>query len=124
MDEMHIKTQMNEFYKGFNTDADPMSILSSVVAGLSSFLNQNLDIKDPSQRELSAIKLIARMPVMAANAFRVSRGLPIVQCKRNLSYMENFLRMMLQDPMESEFEVPQMVVQLMDKLFILHADCE
>lgn len=45
---MHIKTQMNEFYKGFNTDADPMSILSSVVAGLSSFLNQNLDIKDPS----------------------------------------------------------------------------
>jgi len=74
---------MNEFYKGFKSNADPMSILCSVVAGLSSFLHQHLDVKDSVQRELSAIKLIARMPVLAANAFRVSMGLPIVQCKRN-----------------------------------------
>lgn len=64
------------------------------------------------------------MPVLAANSFRVSMGLPIVQCKRNLGYMENFLRMMFLDPMQNDFEVPKLMVDLMDKLFILHADCE
>lgn len=85
---------MLDFFKGFESNAHPMSIMSSVVAGLSGFLHGTLDIKDPLQRELSAIKLVAKMPVLAAVAFRTSAGLPIVQPKRQYSYMENFLYMM------------------------------
>lgn len=85
---------MYEFYKGFNSDADPMSILCSVMAGLASFLHHTLDVNDATQRELSAIKLIAKIPVLSAFAFRTSMGLPIVLPKRNLNYMENFMRMM------------------------------
>jgi citrate synthase len=87
-----------------------MSIMCSVVAALSSFIHSTLDIKDPIQRELSAIKLIAKMPVLAAIAFRTSAGLPIVQPKKKLGYVENFLYMMFQDPMDSEFTMPKFFV--------------
>jgi citrate synthase len=95
-----------------------------VVAGLSSFIHSTLDIKDPIQRELSAIKLIAKMPVLAAIAFRTSAGLPIVQPKRNLGYVENFLNMMFNDPMDSEFSLPKVFISITEKLFILHAECD
>lgn len=77
-DEMYIHEKILDFYKGFSFNAHPMSIMCSVVAGLSSFLHNTLDIKDSFQRELSAIKLIAKMPVLAAIAFRTNAGLPIV----------------------------------------------
>jgi citrate synthase len=64
------------------------------------------------------------MPVLAAISFRTSAGLPIVQPKKNLGYIENFLYMMFQDPMDSDFKVPQIFVELTEKIFILHADCE
>lgn len=80
-----------------------MSIMCSVIAGLSSFLHDTLDIKDSMQRELSAIKLIAKMPVLAAIAFRTSAGLPVVQPKKGLGYVENFLNMMFADPMDKDF---------------------
>lgn len=101
-----------------------MSIMISVVAGLSSFIHNTLDIKDPIQRELSAIKLIAKMPVLAAIAFRTSAGLPIVQPKRNLSYVENFLNMMFNDPMDQEFQMPKIFIEITEKLFIMHAECD
>jgi citrate synthase len=89
-----------------------MGIMCSVVAALSSFIHGGLDMKDPIQRELSAIKLIAKMPVLAAISFRTSAGLPIVQPQRHLSYVENFLNMMFADPMDTEF------------IFILNAECD
>ena len=123
-DEMLIKEKMMEFYKGFNSNAHPMDILMSVVAGLASFIHNTLDIKDSIQRELSAIKLIAKLPVLAAYAFRTSQGLPIVQPNKKLSYMENFLSMMFSDPMDKDFKVPSIMVRMMEKLFILHAECD
>jgi len=121
---MYIHQKILDFYRGFQFDAHPMSIMVSVVAGLSSFLHNTLDIKDPIQRELSAIKLIAKMPALAAIAFRTHAGLPIVQPQKNLGYVENFLNMMFQDPMDSEFKLPQIMVQVMEKIFILHAECD
>ena len=101
-----------------------MSIMCSVVAGLSSFLHDTLDIKDSMQRELSAIKLIAKMPVLAAISFRTSAGLPVVQPKKKLGYVENFLYMMFADPMDSDFKLPQVFIDVTEKIFILHADCD
>ena len=101
-----------------------MSIMCSVVAGLSSFFHDTLDIKDSMQRELSAIKLIAKMPVLAAISFRTSAGLPVVQPQKNLSYVENFLYMMFADPMDSDFKLPQVFIDVTEKIFILHADCD
>ena len=91
---MVVHVKLLDFYKGFSVDAHPMSIMCSITGALSSFIHNTLDIKDPLQRELSAIKLIAKMPVLAAIAFRTSAGLPIVYPKRSLSYIENFLNMM------------------------------
>uniref|UniRef100_A0A7S3IQ05 Citrate synthase n=1 Tax=Strombidium inclinatum TaxID=197538 RepID=A0A7S3IQ05_9SPIT len=123
-EEMHIHQKILDFYKGFQFDAHPMSIMVSVVAGLSSFVHSTLDVNDHLQRELSAIKLIAKMPVLAAIAFRTSAGLPIVPPQKKMGYVENFLYMMFQDPMDSEFEIPPIFVEIMEKIFILHADCE
>jgi len=124
MDEMYVHQKILDFYRGFQFDAHPMSIMVSVVAGLSSFIHNTLDIKDSIQRELSAIKLIAKMPVLAAIAFRTSAGLPIVQPSRDLGYVENFLNMMFHDPMDREFKLPKIFVEVTEKLFILHADCD
>jgi citrate synthase len=121
-DEMIIHEKLLDFYKGFTVNAHPMAILCSVVGALSSFIHNTLDIKDPVQRELSAIKLIAKMPVIAAISFRTSAGLPIVYPNRKLSYVENFLHMMFADPMDSEFKVPKIFVEYFEKIFILHAD--
>ena len=124
MDEMYVHQKILDFYRGFEFHAHPMSIMISVVAGLSSFIHNTLDIKDSIQRELSAIKLIAKMPVLAAIAFRTSAGLPIVQPSRDLGYVENFLNMMFQDPMDREFKLPKIFVEVTEKLFILHAECD
>jgi citrate synthase len=99
-DEMIVHEKLLDFYKGFTVNAHPMAILCSVVGALSSFIHNTLDVHDPVQRELSAIKLIAKMPVIAAISFRTSAGLPIVYPNRKLSYIENFLHMMFSDPMD------------------------
>ena len=119
---MIVHEKLLDFYKGFTVNAHPMAILCSVVGALSSFIHNTLDVKDQLQRELSAIKLIAKMPVIAAISFRTSAGLPIVYPNRKLSYIENFLHMMFADPMDKEFKVPTMFVEYFEKLFILHAD--
>lgn len=121
-DEMIVHEKLLDFYKGFTVNAHPMAILCSVVGALSSFIHNSLDVHDPVQRELSAIKLIAKMPVIAAISFRTSAGLPIVYPNRKLSYVENFLNMMFSDPMDHEFKVPKIFVEFFEKVFILHAD--
>lgn len=105
-DEMMVHEKILDFYKGFKVNSHPMAIMCSVVGALSSFIHSTLDIKDPVQRELSAIKLIAKMPLIAAIAFRTSAGLPIVHPNKRLSYTENFLHMMFADPMDPDFKVP------------------
>ena len=121
-DEMIVHEKLLDFYKGFTVNAHPMAILCSVVGALSSFIHNTLDVHDAVQRELSAIKLIAKMPVIAAISFRTSAGLPIVYPNRKLSYIENFLHMMFSDPMDREFKIPKLFVDYFEKLFILHAD--
>lgn len=121
-DEMIVHEKLLDFYKGFSVNAHPMAILCSVVGALSSFFHNTLDVKDPIQRELSAIKIIAKMPVIAAIAFRTSAGLPIVYPNRKLPYIENFLHMMFADPMDRDFRVPKLFVEYFEKVFILHAD--
>lgn len=119
---MIIHEKLLDFYKGFSVHAHPMSIMCSIVGALSSFIHNTLDIKDPLQRELSAIKIIAKMPILAAIAFRTSAGLPIVYPNKKLTYIENFLNMMFSDPMDSDFKVPKLFIEYMNKIFILHAD--
>lgn len=123
-DEMLVHEKVKDFYKGFSINAHPMAIMCGVVGALSSFYHENLDVKDPRQREQAAIQIIAKMPTLAAIAFRTSKGLPIVYPDRKRSYTENFLYMMFADPMELDFQVPEVMVEALDKIFILHADHE
>lgn len=102
---MLVHEKIKDFYKGFSFNAHPMSIMCGVVGALSSFYHESSDIKDPRQRELSAIKLIAKMPTLTAIAFRTSKGLPIVYPDKRRSYTENFLYMMFSDPLDPDFKV-------------------
>lgn len=101
-----------------------MAILTGVVGALSAFEHTNLDLNDPKQRELVAIKLIAKMPTLAAIAYRKSMGLPIVYPKKEYSYIKNFLYMMFSNPMESEFKIDDDVIKAVDTICLLHADHE
>jgi len=83
-----------------------------------------LDIKDPKQRENTAIKLIAKFPTLAAISFRTSKGLPLVQPDKKRGYTENFLYMLFSDPMDPDFTVPPVMIEALDKILILHADHE
>lgn len=104
---MVVHEKIKDFYKGFNLNAHPMSIMCGVVGALSSFYTSDAKdiVKDPKQRELSAIKLIAKMPTLTAIAFRTSKGLPIVYPDIRKSYTENFLYMMFSDPVDPDFKV-------------------
>lgn len=98
-------------------------MLVSVVAGLSSFMEQE-QVDDASYREDTAYSLVAKMPVLAAIAFRTSVGLPIVGPQKNLGYIENFLYMMFQDPMDTKFKIPKICTRILEKMFILYADSD
>jgi len=102
-DEMLVHEKVKDFYKGFSLNAHPMSIMCGVVGALSSFYHETVDVNDAYQREQYAIKLIAKMPTLAAISFRTSKGLPIVYPDKKRSYTENFLYMMFADPMDPDF---------------------
>ena len=119
--EMLVHQKIHDMYKGFHHDADPMAQLGSVVAGLSSFVGTE-NVRDSSYREDTAIKLIAKMPVLAAIAFRNSVGLPIVGPNKNLGFVHNFLHMMFQDPMDKNSYIPDIFVTMMMKIMIIYAD--
>ncbi|KRG49178.1 type II citrate synthase [Stenotrophomonas panacihumi] len=125
--EVTHHTMMHEslksFLKGFHYDAHPMAMLAASVASLSAFYHDNLDLNDPEQRRQAAIRLIAKMPTLAAAAYRYSVGQPIRYPRNNLEYVNRFLHMMFEVPSEP-LEMNPVVAKAMDLLFILHADHE
>ncbi|TXH81945.1 MAG: citrate synthase, partial [Pseudoxanthomonas sp.] len=114
---------LKSFLKGFHYDAHPMAMLAASVASLSAFYHDTLDLNDPEQRRLAAIRLIAKMPTLAAAAHRYALGQPIRYPRNNLGYVERFLHMMFEVPSEP-LELNPVVAKALDLLFILHADHE
>jgi citrate synthase len=118
-----LHEQFDRFFSGFRRDAHPMAIMTGAVGALSAFYHDSLDIHDLKQREISAHRLIAKMPTIAARAFKYSVGQPFVYPKNDLSYSANFLRMCFAVPAE-DYVVDPVLVKAMDRIFILHADHE
>lgn len=118
-----VHEQMRSFYNGFRRDAHPMAIMVGVVGALSAFYHDSLDIKDPEQREIAALRLIGKMPTIAGMAYKYSIGQPFVYPRNDLSYASNFLRMMFAVPSE-EYIVNPILERAMDRILILHADHE
>jgi citrate synthase len=118
-----LHAQFDRFFEGFRRDAHPMAIMVGAVGALSAFYHDSLDIHDPRQREISAHRLIAKMPTIAARAFKYSVGQPFVHPRNELKYSENFLRMCFAVPAEDYVPNP-VLARAMDRIFILHADHE
>lgn len=118
-----INESLKTFFDGFYYDAHPMAMMVGVVGSLAAFYHDSLDIEDPDQRELSAIRMIAKMPTIAAACYRHSIGWPIAYPKNSLRYPERFLDMMFSVPAEP-YVVDDTAARALDLLFILHADHE
>jgi citrate synthase len=118
-----VHEQLASFYRGFRRDAHPMAVMCGVVGALSAFYHDSLDINDPAQRELACVRLVAKIPTIAAMAFRYSTGHPFVYPQNKLGYTENFLRMCFSVPAE-EYVVNPVLAKALDTVFILHADHE
>ena len=118
-----LHSQFDRFFEGFRRDAHPMAIMVGTVGALSAFYHDSLDIHDPVQRNISAIRLIAKMPTIAARAYKYHVGQPFVSPRNDLSYAENFLRMCFAVPAE-DYHVDPALARAMDRIFILHADHE
>ncbi|MFZ5791995.1 MAG: citrate synthase [Pseudomonadota bacterium] len=118
-----LHEQINSIYRGFRRDAHPMAVMVGVVGALSAFYHDSLDISDARQREIASHRLIAKMPTIAAMAYKYSVGQPFVYPRNDLGYAENFLRMTFAVPAE-EYKVNPVVAKAMDRIFILHADHE
>ena len=118
-----VHEQISTFFRGFRRDAHPMAILCGVTGALSAFYHDSTDINDPHQRMIASRRLIAKMPTLAAMAFKYSKGLPFNYPRNDLSYAENFLHMCFSVPTE-EYEINPVVADAMDKILILHADHE
>jgi citrate synthase len=118
-----VNEQMQFFLRGFRRDAHPMAIMTGLVGALSAFYHDSTDINNPQHREISAIRLIAKMPTLVAMTYKYSIGQPYVYPKNDLSYSSNFMRMMFATPCE-EYETNEVLVRAIDRIFILHADHE
>ncbi|GGC00491.1 citrate synthase [Oxalicibacterium flavum] len=118
-----LHEQMQFFFRGFRRDAHPMSVLVGTVGALASFYHDALDISDAHHRELSAIRLIAKMPTLVAMSYKYSVGHPFVYPRNDLSYTANFMHMMFSTPSE-EYRINDVLVRALDRILILHADHE
>src|SRR5436309_5117041 len=118
-----VHEQLSTFYRGFRRDAHPMAVLCGVTGALSAFYHDSTDIHDPRQRMIASYRMIAKMPTIAAMAYKYNVGQPFIYPKNSLSYAENFLHMMFAVPCE-DYVVNPVLAQAMDKIFILHADHE
>ncbi|MDJ0627213.1 MAG: citrate synthase [Rhodobacter sp.] len=118
-----LHEQMTYFFRGFRRDAHPMAIMVGVVGAMSAFYHDSTDITDPWQREVASIRLIAKMPTIAAWAFKYHIGQPLVHPRNDLDYASNFLRMCFAVPTE-DYEVNPILSRAMDRIFTLHADHE
>ncbi|WP_438956087.1 citrate synthase [Cognatiyoonia sp.] len=118
-----LHEQMMNFFRGFRRDAHPMAIMVGVVGAMSAFYHDSTDIADPWQREVASIRLIAKMPTIAAMAYKYHIGQPFVYPRNDLDYASNFLRMCFSVPAE-EYQVDPILARAMDRIFTLHADHE
>jgi citrate synthase len=118
-----VHDQMNRFFTGFRRDAHPMAVLVGTVGALSAFYHDSLDINNPDHRNVSAMRLIAKLPTMVAMAYKYSMGQPFIYPRNDLSYTANFMRMMFAVPAE-DYKVNDVLVRALDRIFILHADHE
>ena len=118
-----VHEQLARLFQGFRRDSHPMAVMVGVVGALSAFYHDSLDIANPSHREISAFRLIAKLPTIVAMAYKYSIGQPFMYPKNNLDYSSNFMRMMFGVPAE-EYEVNPVLVRALDRILILHADHE
>jgi len=118
-----VHEQLATFFRGFRRDAHPMAIMCGVVGALSSFYHDSTDITDPTQRLIASHRLIAKMPTLAAMAYKYSIGQPFIFPQNELSYTGNFLRMTFGVPAEP-YVVNPVIENALDKIFTLHADHE
>jgi citrate synthase len=118
-----LHAQFDRFFTGFRSDAHPMAIMTGAVGALSAFYHDSINVDDPVQREISAHRLIAKMPTIAARAYKYSVGQPFISPRNEMSYAENFLHMAFSVPAEDWVANP-ILTKAMDRIFILHADHE
>ena len=118
-----LHEQLRTFYNGFRRDAHPMAVMCGVVGALSAFYHDSLDIHDPESRRISAFRLIAKVPTIAAWAYKYSIGQPFIYPRNDMTYAENFLHMFHAVPAE-EYKVSETLSKAMDLIMILHADHE
>jgi citrate synthase len=118
-----IHEQMKSFFNGFRRGSHPMAILTSVVAAMSAFYPDSIDVNDLEQRKISARRMIAKVPTLAAMAYKYSIGQPFIYPDNSLDYSENFLQMTFGVPAE-KYKINKVLSRALDKIFILHADHE
>jgi citrate synthase len=118
-----VHDQMSKLFQGFRRDAHPMAVMVAVVGAMSAFYHDSTDINDPRQREIASHRMIAKLPTIAAMAYKYHIGQPFVYPRNNLSYAANFLHMCFAVPCE-EYKVNPILARAMDRIFILHADHE
>ena len=118
-----VHDQMHRFFQGFRRDAHPMAIMVASVGALSAFYHDSTDISDPQQRMIAQIRMIAKMPTLAAYAYKYHIGQPFIYPQNNLSYSANFLRMCFAVPCE-DYQINPILSRALERIFILHADHE
>ena len=118
-----VHEQLRTFFNGFRRDAHPMAIMCGVVGALSAFYHDSLNIDDPVHREVTAHRLIAKMPTLAAMSYKYSKGQPFMYPRNDLDYAANFLYMMFGTP-TANYDVDPILARAMDRIFLLHADHE
>jgi citrate synthase len=118
-----VNEQMQFFLRGFRRDAHPMAVLTGLVGALSAFYPDSMNLHDPRQRDISAIRLIAKLPTLVAMSYKYTMGQPYIYPRNDLTYTANFTRMMFATPCE-DYKVNDVLVRALDRIFILHADHE
>ncbi len=118
-----VNEQMQFFLRGFRRDAHPMAVMTGLVGALSAFYPDSINLHDANQRDISAIRLIAKMPTLVAMAYKYTVGQPYMYPRNDLSYAANFMRMMFATPCE-DYKPNDVLVRALDRIFILHADHE
>ena len=118
-----VHEQMARFFQGFRRDAHPMAVMVASVGALAAFYHDSTDINDPQQRMIASMRMIAKIPTLAAMAYKYTIGQPFVYPKNSLSFAENFLNMCFAVPCE-EYKINPVLADALDKIFILHADHE
>jgi citrate synthase len=118
-----VNEQMQFFLRGFRRDAHPMAVLTGLVGALSAFYPDSMNLQDARQRDISAIRLIAKLPTLVAMSYKYTMGQPYIYPRNDLSYTANFTRMMFATPCE-DYKINDVLVRALDRIFILHADHE